>query len=74
MGVRLTSQEGKTALFDSVTDTAFGPVFNSKAEAEGFLGWLSESWGTDPRDYAPNDLQGMVDAYRLIEVAKGRWP
>lgn len=37
MGVRLTTDESKTALFDSVTGLAFGPVFDCTADAESFL-------------------------------------
>lgn len=49
MGVRLTSQEEKTALYDSVTDMAFGPVFDSLDAAETFLAWYTGKYG-DPRD------------------------
>jgi len=40
MGVRTTASEGKVALFDSVTGTAFGPVFDDPFDAEEFLRWL----------------------------------
>ena len=37
MSVRVTTTEGRAALYDSVTDVAFGPVFDSDEDAEEFL-------------------------------------
>lgn len=42
MGVRLTSEENVTALYDSVTGWAFGTVFATPELAEDFLIWLAE--------------------------------
>ena len=39
MGVRVTDSE-HVAIYDSVTDTAFGPIFGSEADAESFLTYL----------------------------------
>jgi hypothetical protein len=37
MTVRITSQEGKVALFDGVSGWAFGPTFDTEEEADDFL-------------------------------------
>lgn len=49
MSVRVTSVEGKVALFDSTTGLAFGPVFASDDEAEEFLEHLRQIGTADPR-------------------------
>ena len=41
MGVRFTDQS-HVALYDSVTDTAFGPLFKTWTEAEDFLAWFDD--------------------------------
>lgn len=71
MGVRLLTQDGKTALYDSVTDTAFGPVvygwdepdpgMKDEAEIETAdseeVALLFLDWlSEDARTYAPKDL------------------
>jgi len=56
VSVRLTSQEGTVALFDSTRDWAFGPVFKSTDQAEDFLRYLARHGYHDARDIAPNDL------------------
>lgn len=46
MSVRyLTDIDGRVALFDSVTDIAFGPVLQSPEHADDFLSWIAR----DPR-------------------------
>lgn len=42
MGLRFSSTEHKVTLFDSVTDWAFGPVFNTEEAAERFLKWAED--------------------------------
>ena len=59
MSVRLTSRQNKVALFDSVTDTAFGPVFDSDEEADSFLDWIEEHDGRDARLLSPAELEAM---------------
>lgn len=49
MGVRTTTGEQKTALYDSITDQAFGPVFDTEEEADLFLTWYQGKYG-DPRE------------------------
>jgi hypothetical protein len=41
MGVRVTDEE-HVALYDSVTDTAFGPIFDNTNDADDFLDWLKK--------------------------------
>jgi hypothetical protein len=72
MGTRITGIEDKVALYDSVTGTAFGPVFDDSYEAEDFLAWLelkekkeeTFKFGhdeikflADPRVYRDSELQ-----------------
>jgi hypothetical protein len=49
MGVRNTTFEEKTALYDSVTGLAFGPVFDDPDDADAFLEHLVEIGERDPR-------------------------
>lgn len=61
-------------MWDTTTDTAFGPVFSgpsADSEAQEFLDWLKENPGdvsdsritgdgTDPRHYPPDSLEEIV--------------
>lgn len=38
---QVEAPSGAAVLFDSVTGTAFGPLFSSDDEANEFLGWYS---------------------------------
>lgn len=49
----LESKDGKSCLFCSTSDWAFGPVMNSAEEAEAFLQFLPG----DPRTYKDADLE-----------------
>lgn len=51
------------ALYDSVTDTAFGPVFADAASAEEFLSWCLENHD-DPRRLDASDLEDLVVQWR----------
>lgn len=42
MGVRNTAVEGMTAMFDSTTGRAFGPVFDNSDDLDAFLAWFGE--------------------------------
>jgi hypothetical protein len=79
MGVRITEDEQKVALFDSVSGLAFGPVFDSSNDATYFLTWLAhkEKQGStfkfgfdnirflaDPRIYRFNELMEVVRIFR----------
>lgn len=43
MGLRFTSKKHVVALYDSVTDWAFGPVFRSEESAARFLDWAEQN-------------------------------
>lgn len=63
MGVRiLEDKNGMACLYCSVTDYAFGPVFdNGSAEANLFLEWLPR----DAREYQDNELVEKYSEFRL---------
>ncbi len=52
MSVRTTG----AALYCSTTGRAFGPVFNSREEADAFLVWWWANFMTDPRLVHPDLL------------------
>lgn len=62
MGCRVTTTEGKSAMYDSVTDTAFGPVFDTEEEANAFIEWCFKKYD-DPRIMGP----------KLMERTYGEW-
>ena len=75
MGVRIL--EGKydarrtaAVLVDSVTETAFGPVFSSKAHAEDFLAWLPGHVTTDgdPRSFTPDQLEHVHSRWVKVRL------
>ena len=49
MGVRVTTAEGITALYDSTSGVAFGPVFDTLEDADAFLTHLQQIGERDPR-------------------------
>ena len=63
MGLRLSTDEDKVCLFDSVTDWAFGPVFNTETAADRFLEWASEQGTPDVRALLNVDLSALWDRY-----------
>lgn len=66
MSVRTTTHEGvttKVALYDSTSDLAFGPLFDSEEDAEDFLAWL-------PLDARTYDTAGLIEMrHRWDEIA-----
>jgi len=56
MSVRLSTEENKTALFDSATGWAFGPVFDTQEEAEAFLAHLTSIGERDARHIPVGEL------------------
>ena len=64
MGVRITKDEGKVALFDSVSGFAFGPVFDDEFEAEAFLAYCRNHDLPDPRAMSDRDIEDHVVAFR----------
>jgi hypothetical protein len=61
MGIRIIDnpREG-AAFYCSVTDTAFGPVFHDRYEAQEFLDWLPE----DPRRFSNEELWDKLIEFR----------
>jgi hypothetical protein len=69
MGVRTTTYEGvtsKVALYDSTSDTAFGPVFDTEEEAGDFLYWLDGVGVPDARAITPAALDELAFKYFLV--------
>ena len=65
MGVRITD-DTHVALYDSVTDAAFGILFASKADALEFLDWLQESEGIDARMIPGSDWEDTVIRWKSV--------
>lgn len=64
MGIRLSSQEKKVAVYDSVTDWAIAcPVFDSEEEAESFLRFARENGRSDLRMLASADIEMLYSAW-----------
>lgn len=74
MSVAITGQEGSVALYDSVTNVAFGPIFEDSDKADEFLEWFREGYEADRtfpfnrdelrflddvRRYRPTELQEL---------------
>lgn len=73
MSVRLTSYEGvtsKVALYDSTSDTAFGPVFEDEDEASDFLSWLDGVGVRDARSIVPAALNELAFKFRSLREAE----
>jgi len=69
MGTHILSGEydrtGKGACFiNAVIKTAFGPLLDSKEEAEQFLRWLERERCLDPRGVDDFTLELLLDAFR----------
>jgi hypothetical protein len=65
MGVRITSIEGKVALYDSVSMTAFGPVFDDDMDAEDFLGYVEKHTnGADLRALPHERIEELHSAWQ----------
>ena len=61
----ITDDEGTTALYDTVSDWAFGPVFTQREHAEAFLDW-TETQGVqdgDVRQLSNEDLYELSGRY-----------
>ncbi len=70
MGVRVLEGEYdggpqvRAVLIDSVTETAFGPMFADTEEADGFLEWHRACGGKDVRTLDGEALADRVHEYR----------
>ena len=89
MGVRITTDDGVVALYDSVTGIAFGPVFDDKSLADDFLIFLDHgekhhlgfAYGddiiavmTDARKYRTGELVKLVYIYQEALSAWDAYP
>lgn len=66
MSVRITTYEGviaKVALYDSTSDTAFGPVFEEEDSANAFLDHLEEIGERDPRVIPAVELAALAQEF-----------
>jgi len=76
MGLSNTAAEGKTALYETTGDWAFGPVFDSEEECDGFLQWLHRKYGIDRPDALPvTELRQIYKQWRdameaLLDLAE----
>lgn len=62
-----TLTEGRyTCLYDSVTMTAFGPIFYEGEDVEAFLRWLPK----DARVYSDRELEDAVYSWRILQDKK----
>ncbi len=52
-------------LWDTVSDFAFGPMFQDADEATEFLGWLAPR---DPRDIKDGELETLLGDYRVVRT------
>lgn len=50
------AEQGHAALFCNTTDTAFGPLFDTREDAEAFLAHVAETDGRDPRLMTDGEL------------------
>lgn len=69
MGVRLTSEEGTVALYDSVSDWALGPVFRTEDEAREFVQFVAWKGVADMRQLLPAELASLVGAFSAAGAA-----
>ena len=71
MSVRILhdEQEGFAALYDSVSETAFGPLFENSDQAQAFLDWCE----VDTRRFDDHQLRQAVSAFRIETGLSDRW-
>jgi hypothetical protein len=67
MGIRITTSEKVSALFDSVTGWAFGPTFETEDEAESFLNFTAS--GDDLRTLDDAELDKLHRAW-LVKIGR----
>ena len=72
MGVRILEGNGEgdsrgAVLYCSVTDWAFGPLFEDGEQAQAFLDWLAD----DPRIFSERELEAKYNEFlRHCEESK----
>ena len=62
MGIEIIEdrETGRAVIYCSTTDRAFGPIFQSGEEAEGFLEWDPD----DPRSYSIGGIESAYQRFR----------
>lgn len=60
MSVRIITDGDNSVIYDSVTMTAFGPVFGRDEDPDEFLEWLPQ----DARSYNGQELWSLVGDWR----------
>jgi hypothetical protein len=65
--VRVTETEGKSALYDSVTGVAFGPVMETGDGIEFLMFVARETDDQDPRKIPAGELESLYARYRAEE-------
>ena len=60
MGLRFTSTEDVVALYDSVSDWAFGPIFYTEEAAEAFLKFAGDEGVPGNGDVRALDTAALV--------------
>lgn len=74
MGVRVTTRDtDKVAIFDSVTETAFGPLFPNVEAADDFLAWLQREDGRDARQLTSQELESIWNRWWDVRGASLNW-
>lgn len=71
MGVRILVgrydvTQHKACMVDSVTDHAFGPLFDSEDDVQAFIDWLSDKHGQDPRNLDDRALEARVSHFQQL--------
>lgn len=74
MAVWIVGNDEHAALADSVTETAFGPLFYGTDEASDFLDWLHENYKLDPRRLGDEQLQNLQLEFRKHEEERDTLP
>lgn len=59
MGCRILSGKMGACFYCSVTDVVFGPLMETKCEAEDFMKWLNK----DPRQYGVDELEELFGKF-----------
>jgi hypothetical protein len=70
MGTRVTTTEGKSAIFDSVTGLpVHTPVFDDEDQAEAFIQFVSQRCSLDIRAINPSELdEWRTNFHKQAEV------
>ena len=70
MSVRNTAVEGVSAMFDSTSGTAFGPIFDNADELDDFLEFAGEHEERDLRMLPSPELDALVLVWRGVRARR----